>query len=70
MAGDIVTIESLYLSWLKRSNISVDIRPLFDKFMENILKPTLEFVGQSSASCIIAAIPSYMFVVTIFNRFT
>lgn len=67
VSEDIVSVDSLYLGWLKRSSFSTDLHPLFDKFMKMILKPTLDFAVQSSASsyCIIPANQPYLFVVII-----
>lgn len=61
---DIVGVDSLYLSWLKRSNLPSNLHPLLDKFVQNILKPTLVFTVESSASyCIIPTTQPYLFVV-------
>lgn len=66
VAEDIVSVDSLYLSWLKRSNFPQDLHSLFDKFMQKIVKPTLTFAIQSSSSyCIISASQPYLFVVII-----
>lgn len=65
VADDIVTVDSLYQSWLKKSNFPTDISPYFDTFIQVILKPTLDFSNQSSASCFITTASSLLFAVTV-----
>ena len=63
VADDVVTVDSLYQCWVKKSITSRDLALLYDKFTQNILKPTINFVNESSASCIIKTTVPYLFVV-------
>lgn len=62
ISDNVVPIDSLHASWVKKSHFPPDLRPAIDNFVQHVVKAAITFV-QSSANCILQMKPSYLFLV-------
>ncbi len=67
VAEDVVPLDSLHSSWMKRSGFPADLRPTVDNFVRDIVKPCVTFVLESSECCIFLMSSSYLFLV-LYNK--
>ena len=64
VSEDVVPTDALKKAWLKRLNLAVEAKALFDGFVQLVVKPILELVRQSLCNCIFPVTSSYLFQVT------
>ena len=65
VTDNILSVDLLYLRWVKQSKIVPHVQSTIEKFIPLVVKPSIEFVKEKSENCIFPCQSSYLFMVRI-----